>query len=124
MRHYEIYSKFDVENAFNDSENFVVPSDELERYIFVFAALDYITSRKKKDQKELAIQVSNIEEKFLNVDESLGLLLLKEILLVKKTKALKIKVDSLMNDIFNELNKKFPDLLKKILDERKEIDDE
>ena len=49
MRHYEIFSKFDVKSAFEDSENFEVPSDELERYIFIFAALDYITSRKKKD---------------------------------------------------------------------------
>jgi len=123
MRHYEIYSKFDVENAFKDSENFEVPSDELERYIFIFAALDYITGRKKKDQKELAIQISNIEEKFLNVDESLGLLLLKEILLVN-TKSVKIKITNLINDVFNDLDKKFPGLLKKILDERKEIDDE
>jgi len=123
IRHYEVYSKFDVKSSFENSETFQVPSDELERYIFVFAAVDYITSRKRKDQKELAKQISNIEEKFLRVDESLGLLLLKEILLVNN-KAVKININTLVTEIFNELEKKFPNLLKKVLDERKEIDEE
>jgi len=123
VKHYEVFSKFDVKNSFENSETFQVPIDELERYIFVFAAVDYITSRKRKDQKILAVQTGNIVERFLKVDESLGLLLLKEILLVNN-KSVKINIKNLIGDIFNSLELKFPGLLKKVLDERKEIDDE
>jgi len=122
MRYYEIFSKFDVKSIFDDSKNFKTPDDELDRYIFVFAALNYIVNKyNKKTQDALNSQIVDIVTVLLKSDESLGLLLLKEIMTVD-SKSIKTKIKTV--DIIDALNKTNPGLIKKILDDRKATDDE
>lgn len=122
MRYYEIFSKFDVKSIFEDSKNFVMPSDELDRYIFVFAALNHIVqSYSKKAKETLLEQIVDISAVLLNSDESIGLLLLKEIMLVS-TKTSKVKINT--TAILSKLEETHPGLIKKILDDRKAADDD
>jgi hypothetical protein len=122
MRYYEIFSKFDVKSIFEDSKNFVMPSDELDRYIFVFAALNHIVQAYNKKAKDvLTSQIVDINGVLLNNDESIGLLLLKEIMLIS-TKASKIKINT--TAILSKLEETHPGLIKKVLDDRKSADDD
>lgn len=122
MRYYEIFSKFDIKSIFEDSKNFVTPPDELDRYVFIFAALNYIINKyNKKTQEALNSQIVDIVSVLLNSDESLGILLLKEIITVD-SKSIKTKIKTVA--IIDELEKTNPGLIKKILDDRKSTDDE
>jgi hypothetical protein len=122
MRYYEIFSKFDVKSIFEDSKNFIMPSDELDRYIFVFAALNHIVQAYTKKAKDvLNTQIVDIVGVLLNTDESIGLLLLKEIMLVS-TKTSKIKINT--TAILSKLEETHPGLIKKVLDDRKAADEE
>ena len=122
MRYYEIFSKFDVRAIFEDSKNFTMPADELDRYIFVFASLNYIVQAYSKKSKEvLNSQIVDITSVLLRNDESIGLLLLREIMLIT-TKVVKIKIDT--TGILTKLEQTHMGLIKKILDERKATDDE
>jgi len=120
VRYFEIFSKFNVVSIFDNSENFVAPDDELDRYIFVFACLNHITNKyNKKTAEVMNQQIVNIATGLLKIDESLGILLLKEILLVD-SKSMKTKIK--INEILQKLEETNNGLLKKILDERKEDD--
>lgn len=122
MRYYEIFSKFDVRFIFDNSKTFRTPDDELDRYIFVFAALNYIINKyNKKTQDALNSQIVDVVGTLLKSDESLGLLLLKEIITVD-SKSVKTKIKTTV--IIDELEKTNPGLIKKILDDRKATDDE
>lgn len=122
MRYYEIFSKFDVKTIFENSKTFKTPDDELDRYIFVFAALNYIINKyAKKTAEKVNEQIVDIVGVLLKDDESIGLLLLKEIMTVS-SKNTKIKIKT--SDIIQELEKNNPGLIKKILDERKATDEE
>ena len=122
MRYYEIFSKFDVRYIFDNSKTFQTPDDELDRYIFVFAALNYIVNKyNKKNQDVLNNQIVDIVSILLKSDESLGLLLLKEIITVD-SKSVKTKIKTTV--IIDALEKTNPGLIKKILDDRKATDDE
>jgi hypothetical protein len=122
MRYYEIFSKFDVKSIFENSKNFKTPDDELDRYIFVFAALNYIVNKyNKKTQDIINLQIVDIVTVLLKSDESLGLLLLKEIMTVD-SKSIKTKIKTI--DIIDNLEKTNPGLIKKILDDRKATDEE
>jgi len=122
MRYYEIFMKFDMKSVFDNSTTFVTPDDELDRYIFVFAALNYITNKyNKKTQDLLNDQIVDIVSVLLNTDESLGLLLLKELMMVdSKSIKTKIKIPVII-DALEIVN---PGLIKTILDDRKSTSEE
>lgn len=122
MRYYEIFMKFDMKYVFDNSKTFLTPADELDRYIFVFAALNYITNKyNKKTQDVLNDQIVDIVSVLLNTDESLGLLLLKELMMVdSKSIKTKIKIPVIV-DALEMLN---PGLIKTILDDRKSTSEE
>jgi hypothetical protein len=122
MKYYEMFSKFNMTSEFENSENFIPPTDELNRYIFVFACLNHIVNKyNKKTSDVMNGQIVNIAGALLNVDESLGILLLKEILMID-AKSTKVRIRA--NEILTKLEETHNGLLKKILDERKEVDDD
>lgn len=122
MRYYEIFMKFDMKSVFDNSTTFVTPDDELDRYVFVFAALNYITNKyNKKTQDLLNDQIVDIISVLLSTDESLGLLLLKELMMVdSKSIKTKIKIPVII-DALEIVN---PGLIKTILDDRKSTSEE
>ncbi len=118
VRYFEIFTKFDIVKIFEDTKNFSVPDDELDRYIFVFACLNHIVGNySKRNKEEMNKKIVDVVGKMFEADESLGLLLLKEIIL-QDSKRVKIDIAS----ILKELKEKHDGIVQKVLDKRKEDD--
>lgn len=123
-RYHEIFSKFDMKTIFENSKDFQLASDPIDRYIAVFAIVTYfVNAYNKNTKKALHEQLTDIVGEYLKSEESLGLLMLREIGLIDtKAIGLKTRIDFL--ELLKTLDEKHPGLINKVLNTRKELNDE
>ncbi len=122
VKYYEIFSKFDMEKIFNDSESFELPVDIIDRYAMIFAIINYFVNNYGKTTKDkLTKDLVNIVNKYLKEESALALLLLKEIVLIDKSVKTKAKLDVL--DLLSKIEEKNPGVIGKVLDSRQQSDD-
>jgi hypothetical protein len=113
-QYYDIFSRFDIEKIFKEAEDFEIPNDIMDRYILIFASVNHITkNHKKKNKIELIEQSFHIINSYLKEDESLGVIFINELILIKS-------LNQITDGIILEIEKRHPDLIKNILDKRKE----
>ncbi len=113
QRHYEIFMKFNIEEIFKNSDAFKVPNDPVDKYILIFACVGHIVkiNKKGKSKIELVDKIRDIVIKYLDDNESLGLMFLTELVLINKQ-------GSLIEKIVMAIEKIKPESLKAIMDKR------
>lgn len=82
VTYYEIYSKINIEEIFNNVDLFEVPSSAIDGYINASAIISWFVS---KNNKSLISKLSKIIYKFLKDQKDIGIMMIKELLSYDKS---------------------------------------